>query len=758
MLTLLFDEQAAMAQIASLGEAVPTKLAPAQAAINATSDSVDQMTGRMAVSSRGAVEMGEVTLLSGEKVKESMYEARGEAALLGEQFGIHLPRHVRSFIAELPGVGQALSSAFEATAILFVIQAIIQAAEKMSAWVSETFIFTEAMKASNASIAATNKAILEQVAAYGKAQKALEEFGLTGSALTQSKINDLTESINKNKNAVRAAEDQLYGLRNGFVGVTGEASTYENKVNQLTATIKTQTEQLTLFQEQHDAQQTAEVVKAEEERIAAVKTASQARISVAESEALLKLAITGGSYSRILAVENKANEDQLNNQIRAIALRISALTFEGDKTKGERQKLSADIEKLIDEHNNKIRAIYAKAFTELRQLGKEPIPLVTEAPPGMDEISNAITKGFQQADAAAKGLGITLQSNLHSGLAAAYDAYDKLIQLQKVGIVTQRDVDKGYVALVKAELNFALQTGASSDAVRKLVTELRQLLQVQLQQAIASHGGVQQIQQLQKAIQNLDHDFGKSKNAIKEWEQALTTELAAGASAFKLLEGTAVGVIANLAAGMNQATQEMVAGTASAAQAMERLVAKAVASMAQYWGAFFIGKATADIFLNPAAAAAEFAAGAALEALAGALGAVGSNVGGSKASSSASAGSAAPAANSPNINSQQPSQVVNVTHLASGGLVTGPTLAVIGDSPNGGSSREAVIPLDNGPALKAIASAITAQMKNLGNSGGVPEIHLHGSLSALVTEITYQAKTGRIRLHATTSDKTIRKA
>ncbi|MCU1301570.1 MAG: hypothetical protein JWQ87_1854, partial [Candidatus Sulfotelmatobacter sp.] len=157
------------------------------------------------------------------------------------------------------------------------------------------------------------------------------------------------------------------------------------------------------------------------------------------------------------------------------------------------------------------------------------------------------------------------------------------------------------------------------------------------------------------------------------------------------------------------------------------------------------------------AAAAEFAAGAALEALAGALGAVGSNVGGSKASSSASAGSAGPAANSPNVNSQQPTQVVNVTHLASGGLVTRPTLAVIGDSSSGGSSREAVIPLDNGPALKAIASAITAQMKAMGGSGEI-HIRLESDIPYVARVITDGTRTGRIRLHATTADKTIRKA
>src|SRR5438270_12819626 len=59
------------------------------------------------------------------RMGESMREARGETALLGEAFGIHLPRHVRNFLAELPGVSSAMSAAFSATAVLFLANAVV---------------------------------------------------------------------------------------------------------------------------------------------------------------------------------------------------------------------------------------------------------------------------------------------------------------------------------------------------------------------------------------------------------------------------------------------------------------------------------------------------------------------------------------------------------------------------------------------------------------------------------------------------------
>lgn len=109
------------------------KMGQATASVKGVTAAVSDLSKEMAVGQQGAVKLGDVMQLNGEKAKFSMYEARGEAGLLGEAFGIHLPRHVRSFIAELPGVGTALSAAFGATAVLFIIEAVVKLIEKMKA-------------------------------------------------------------------------------------------------------------------------------------------------------------------------------------------------------------------------------------------------------------------------------------------------------------------------------------------------------------------------------------------------------------------------------------------------------------------------------------------------------------------------------------------------------------------------------------------------------------------------------------------------
>lgn len=133
-----FDRVATMAE---------TKMAATTASIGQAGDAIDDMSDRMAVGAQGAVKLGEVTTLAGTKVKESMYEARGETELLGEMFGIHLPRHVRSFVAELPGVGTALSAAFTATAVLFLLDALVQGAEKIKEFANAAHEIAEAWDA-----------------------------------------------------------------------------------------------------------------------------------------------------------------------------------------------------------------------------------------------------------------------------------------------------------------------------------------------------------------------------------------------------------------------------------------------------------------------------------------------------------------------------------------------------------------------------------------------------------------------------------
>jgi hypothetical protein len=66
-----------------------------------------------------------------------MREAKGSVALLGEEIGLHLPRHLQTFIAKLPGVSAAMSAAFSTVAVLALADIVFKAGEKVVEFVKK---------------------------------------------------------------------------------------------------------------------------------------------------------------------------------------------------------------------------------------------------------------------------------------------------------------------------------------------------------------------------------------------------------------------------------------------------------------------------------------------------------------------------------------------------------------------------------------------------------------------------------------------
>jgi hypothetical protein len=99
-----------------------TKLEPTNAVLKEVAGNW-QFTGQAAsTAGNESLAAGEEMEVAATKASRASFEAKGEIGLLGEEIGVRLPRHVRSFVAELPGVGEALEAAFSATAVLFIIQ------------------------------------------------------------------------------------------------------------------------------------------------------------------------------------------------------------------------------------------------------------------------------------------------------------------------------------------------------------------------------------------------------------------------------------------------------------------------------------------------------------------------------------------------------------------------------------------------------------------------------------------------------------
>jgi hypothetical protein len=116
---------------------------------------------------------------AGQATRAEMNEARGSIMVLGEEFGVHLPRHVQKFVAGLPGVASAMSAAFNTVAVFAIGAAIFEAGKKVTEFVEKTRnaareadnaikTLGAGRQAANLEMDVTNAKLEEQIAKFNK--------------------------------------------------------------------------------------------------------------------------------------------------------------------------------------------------------------------------------------------------------------------------------------------------------------------------------------------------------------------------------------------------------------------------------------------------------------------------------------------------------------------------------------------------------------------------------------------------------------
>jgi hypothetical protein len=96
-------------------------------------------------------------------MRENTQQAKAAMALLGEEIGVTIPRHLRTFISELPGVSTAMSAAFNSVAVLALIELIVKVAEKVQQWREQAQKAAEAWQAADADIIQSTRKLDEQL-------------------------------------------------------------------------------------------------------------------------------------------------------------------------------------------------------------------------------------------------------------------------------------------------------------------------------------------------------------------------------------------------------------------------------------------------------------------------------------------------------------------------------------------------------------------------------------------------------------------
>jgi hypothetical protein len=609
-----------------------------ESGMSRASQSVGQLDDALDNAGETATEAGGVIDEAVEKSTVNIREARGEAMLLGEAFGVHLPRHVTSFVATLPGVGEALESAFAATAVIFIAEAIVKLTEKVTNFISTTFIYTQAMKEADAITASLNATILENEANIEKLNTAYDAMTMTPMQLLTKQLDDVNAKIAHQQEEFRAASDEMYGYRNGLI--------------QLTDAEKKQSENIII------SNKTVMESLADENRNLSTQ--------------IDKLYSDAAKKAKEVTEKNMATFNELMQQQRNYA-----------------GQLSLELSNLI-----------AKANSELSGI-RFPEELTA---PGLNKIS----AGFAAADAAAQKYGVTLKSDL----------VDQMIDMQKAfdAMAKSENVDQGGLAAFGKQID-ALRSKIATFSSPQATNQVNQFFEA------FSKGG----QQSSAAISGFGDAYGEALGKAIAGEE-----------------------------GFGQAMK------AATKQFIDQIGMRALTQ-----GMYYAAQGVADLFWFPERAAADFEASAMFLAIGAAGVASASAIGGGSSGQGVGGGSYGGTGTTGNVTSGTrgaPGPATTTTKLAGGGLISSPTIAMIGDAPGGGAADEAVMPLDSPEAMAKIAAALGPHLGG-GSDGSSHTLNgtffgsiRHSDLKRLTRQINQAVNKGTATLNSTRTGRIVKRS
>lgn len=710
----------------SLADAIRLIPAPAQ-----QSDSALQ---NMAFALRGippaAQEAVEAQTEAAESVTEmagSYREARGEVMLLGEATGVHLPRHVASFLAEIPAVQGLLETAFAATAVFFLLDALVKLTEKASEWISDTFIFTEAQKNLNNELIDSNKSIVEYNKQLDELVKQYDLIGTKGSQKTALEFSFTVKDYKDTEEQIRAIRDNLFAINQGWRDSSSLIPVVNQMISKLHADMKPDDLKKQLLPD----------------------SATQDEVVAAFSDVMGKLNAHKKVLEQQQANDEKIFDGQQIEEAKAANAKRIALFFELAKAHAD---LDKQLEKGADDVSKQQGARLTQELKDEEKVADEAIRLSREKLAAVHAALDGEMTAIQDSD---KQKTIILGKQYDVGLVSAgqYMARLKALYSKDLSDLIAIINAKEQVVILEAQAEAATRGKILSAADAKetkayvdLENQKRKITDQFTKQFIVDGAKranmimkeVTDVRTLTQAWNIFSNEFAKEAKTNETIAQGM-------ADSFK----TAVD---GMESGIQDAFSAMIDGSQSAGQAIEKAMFKTIGSIASQWAKFFIAKGIADVFDNPGAAAAEFAAGVALEALAGVMGGLGNS--GSK-SSAAGSGPPAITQNASTSAGGASTGVVNVPHLADGGLVMSPTLAMVGDAPGG----EAIIPLHDAAALSRLATAIAAKMPQQAGGGGGPlQIHLQSDIPLTVRKISQKVNKGQARLLSSNSIRVTRRS
>jgi hypothetical protein len=784
-----------------------------------------------------------------EKTGSTSREAAAEIGLLGELIGVRLPRHVRTFLGEIDLIAPALSAAFGATAILFVVEAITKVIEKITEWAESGEKAKQAWEQYDQTVHDTSQQMQNSIDTVQQALIRMTEgpvaaldFGLQHLKDTSGQtFKAIATDVSASLQAMTAAQSSFWIV---------QFNSYKEAGDDLK---KFQTELQTTMQKARDAFPN-EPLKVYDAAVAAVTEKTKqlnAEIAKREAEPLPTERRIVGYQQEVKALEDinstlqiginlqkqttKEQETQdaeahatkqaaqfksaLDQQIADInhwkeqqhaayvAGDIDIATYKANELQAEqaitiaredalRQQIAAyqkagDMEKARDAQA-KLNAMTVNDQTAaLKKLNDEEVKhqqatqkIVAEY---MKLTEAAIEKQWKADSEAAAKLSAEEQKLLQSEtklaevqLAAKYKEWEKEInELAEHQLITESQKNdklnelheleaKDAVNILKKQLD---EQKALIDSYQKQIESAQgnpffpksQLdnLQLNLDKAKIAYNNTEA--QMIKAQQQMDAKIKDSAKTSHGYWAQLQQDMDNSVNGMIQLRNMAETTFDDLTKAFQSSIAAALMGTESFGQAMQKATAQVLASLASQAivkALFYTAEGVAHLAMGDAAGAAEYFDAAALMGMVGGAAAVAAHAmaGGTaaKSTSGSTTSQVKIAQNAGTTAAPVAVPTVNVAKLQYGGLVTTPTLAMIGEYA-GTRQPEGVIPLGNPQALTLIGRAIAEHLPHQGAAQNIT-ITLHSDITQVAKLLNNGVATNRVKLLSSNSMRLTRRS
>jgi hypothetical protein len=742
------------ALLASAQKDVEIASTQATAAMRTEAEAALQSEVALKAAASAGLTFGQDVKLGAEEASFSMQEAKGTIALAGEEIGVTVPRHVRGFLAELPGVGAALEAAFSGFAVLILIQLLVEATEKLTEFVSETFIYTEAMKKEYEEQVKLNDELLKHNERIQQLKESYQLLGLEGTAKISKEFEILTGKVRDTEAAIRDADNVVARDRLGLGDANGTAYTDAQVAEanrrrvELRKVLEEQQNEQAALSRNFDLEALQETIRHTEASINAEKTAGAARIELARAESELRLTLAKAGYSSFIEAQQGFAEQQYQNTLTALQRTASALAQDPTRNADRIKELNAQIEALEDTHQAKLLEIRLKGVKALQvaiaaaanQTQSSPLDALVPLPSEVNERVQEVTDILAQ-------FGIKSGQTWQAEADNAQAAFDRI---KATGVATYAQLLQLKEKIAEAKLGGAVDAGDFADAIkyRSALEGIRNELRLL---GIETDKDTVKNDKLNRSHQGTIHLLDTWSEHMRKQRKDLTDTQKAFDD-----------VIMDTSAAFGNAISQWVLGQESLGRALRQSLAEeaaTIAGRAAMWGLYWTAWGIADSFWNPARAGADFASAAEFFAVAAVAGgfayAIKPGESGGGETPGAPAGTQPIETSGATQTESQPVQSTNVQRFAAGAFVQNPTMAIIGDAMNGASSSQAsvlagpgqgegIIPIDDDRATSALAMALVKHMP-----GTSVHVNLHGpTLRQLVSKISHEVKTGNVVLVA----------